>query len=145
MAGRYFEDFTIGEKIPGKAITITETHVVQFAGITGDLHPLHTNEEHAKKSSWKKRIAHGLLTACMAIPELGNIVADTAVAHTYDVFRYTAPVYFGDTIFPEFEVMELEQKKRYGKVSIKLTVKNQNDQVVLEGTSEVLVNNKPKT
>ncbi len=143
MTGRYFEDFEPGEKIFGKGITITESHVVQFAGITGDFHPLHTNEEHAKKTEWGTRIVHGLLTACMAIPELGNIVSDTAVAHTKDIFNYTAPVYFGDTIFPEFEITALEQKKRWGKISIKLTVKNQKGDIVVDGSSEVLVKNRP--
>ena len=144
MAGRYFEDFEVGEKIFGKGITITETHVVQFAGITGDFHPLHTNEDHAKKTQWGKRIVHGLLTACMAIPELGNIVSDTAVAHTKDIFNYTAPVFFGDTIQPEFEITGLEQKKHWGKVSIKLVVKNQKGDVVVDGSSEVLVNKRPE-
>lgn len=140
MAGKYFEDLKEGEVIRGKPLTVTETHIVQFAGITGDLHPLHMNEEHAKKTRWGKRIAHGLLTACMAMPELSNLLSDTAVAHTSDIFRYTAPVFIGDTIFPEFEVTKKETKKRWGEVTFKLTVKNQHDEVVIEGESVALVN-----
>jgi len=144
VAGKYFEDLAIGEKIFGKPMTITETHVVQFAGITGDMHPLHMNAEHAKNTPWKQRIVHGLLTACMAIPEIGIMFSDTAVAHTSDVFRYTAPVFFGDTIYPEFEIIGLEQKKRWGEVTVKLSVKNQKEELVVDGTSVALIHYKPE-
>ncbi|MBI2862129.1 MAG: MaoC family dehydratase N-terminal domain-containing protein [Chloroflexi bacterium] len=146
MGGKYFEEFLLGEKVEGKPITVTESHVVQYAGISGDFNSLHIDEEFAKSTRWGRRIAHGMLTATLAIPGISPIVDGTAIAHTRDVFKYTAPVYIGDTIYPIFEVSGLEAKKRWGQVTCKLTVKNQRGEVVLEGESEMLVNfrNPPK-
>ena len=60
--GTFFEDVKVGEKYTSSGRTITETDIVQFAGLSGDYNPLHVDKEYARKSMFKQRIAHGALT-----------------------------------------------------------------------------------
>lgn len=57
--GKYFEEFKIGEEFISPGRTVTESDIVSFAGLSGDYNPLHTNEEFAKESVYKGRIAKG--------------------------------------------------------------------------------------
>ena len=66
-----FEDLKIGMK-DSITKTITETDVILYSGITLDVNPAHLNEEHAKKTMFKKRIAHGMLTAGLISAVLGT-------------------------------------------------------------------------
>ncbi len=63
---KYFEDFNVGEIAVTRARTITETDIVNFAALTGDWYPLHTDIEYAKKGPFGERIAHGLLILSIA-------------------------------------------------------------------------------
>lgn len=60
MFKKYWEDFKIGEEVTTQSITITDAHLVNWAGLTMDFYPLHMDEEYAIKTTFKGRIAHGL-------------------------------------------------------------------------------------
>ncbi len=62
---KYFEDFHLGEKFHIPAKTMTDAHFLFFAGMTGDNHPIHYDDEYAKTTRFGKRVAHGLLVASM--------------------------------------------------------------------------------
>jgi len=66
----YLDDYAVGERFISPARTITEADIVNFAGITGDWHPLHTDVEYAAQTPYRERIAHGMLTLSigMALP-----------------------------------------------------------------------------
>ena len=64
--GKYFEDFEIGDEAKTAGRTITETDIVNFAGITGDWNEIHTNKELAERGPFKQRIAHGALVFSIA-------------------------------------------------------------------------------
>ena len=64
--GRYFSEFEIDQSFTSVGRTITETDVVNFAGISGDYNPLHTDATFAAKTPFKKRIAHGMLSASIS-------------------------------------------------------------------------------
>src|SRR5262245_13774010 len=65
---KYFEDFQVGEQFHSPATTLTETHFVGFAGLTGDQHPIHYDDAYAKTTRFGQRVAHGLLlTALTAV------------------------------------------------------------------------------
>ena len=62
-----YDEFQVGMKLRSQGLTITETHVVQFAGLTGDYNPLHVDEIFAKNTIFEGRVAHGLLTLSLEI------------------------------------------------------------------------------
>jgi 3-hydroxybutyryl-CoA dehydratase len=125
----YLDDYTVGEKIISPARTITETDIVNFAGFTGDWHPLHTDVEYASRTPFKSRIAHGMLTLSigMALPfRLGpysSYLPKSFIAfYGMEEIRFTAPTRIGDTIHCEVEVIGITDK---GKDKGILTIRNQ--------------------
>ena len=132
----HLEDFKVGEKIVSPGRTITEADIVIFAGISGDWTELHTNAEYMKNSPFGQRIAHGMLTLSVAsglalrtMQKPPEVLAFLGM----DNVRFTAPVFIGDTIRVESEVIEARPSKSRsgaGILKFKNTVKNQRDEVV---------------
>lgn len=143
VKGKWFEEFEVGQKFFRSGITLSETHVLLYGFLTGDTGPLHVNEEYAKTTKFGKRLVQGMLIASMALPE-EPFIQGTAVAREGDTFRYRAPVFIGDTITTEFEVIKTERKEKFGRVTFKITTKNQRGEVVLEGEHIGLIAFRPK-
>ena len=59
--GRYYEDFKVGDRFESPSKTLTDAHFLFFAGMTGDAHPIHYDDEYAKHTRYGRRLAHGLL------------------------------------------------------------------------------------
>lgn len=133
---KFFEDFQIGDTFKSPSKTIHDGHFLFFAGLTGDSHPIHYDDEYCKKHEFGKRVAHGFLLAAMTAlggSNLSSKVEDSMVAFLSQSSRFLKPVFIGDTIYPELEVSEMIAKKNNGVVKCKSTVKNQKGEVVLEG------------
>jgi acyl dehydratase len=136
MPEKYWDDFTVGEIFNSMAITITEAHLVAWAGLTMDFYPLHMDQEYAAKSPFKQRIAHGPLTFAMAVGLMGMTgqAKDSVIAWLgVDAMRIPAPVYIGDTIKLKVEVVELapSRKPSQGTCKMHYEVSNQQDSVVM--------------
>jgi acyl dehydratase len=145
---KYFEDFHLGEKffIPPK--TMTDAHFLFFAGMTGDNHPIHYDDEYAKTTRFGKRVAHGLLVASMTATgasSLSPLIEGSIIAFVEQSSRFLKPVLIGDTISPELEVTELVPKTDSGLVRITTRVRNQRGEAVLEGSHAYLVKKRPHT
>ena len=128
---RYYDDFRLGEKILTRSRTVTEADIVMFAAFSGDWHPLHVDEEYAKKGFFGERIAHGFLVLSVATGLMG--LADMAILAFYgmDRVRFMAPTKIGDTLRVEMEVDEkVDRNEKEGIVTLKTTVKNQRDGAV---------------
>ncbi|MEM1514750.1 MAG: MaoC/PaaZ C-terminal domain-containing protein [Candidatus Bathyarchaeia archaeon] len=131
-----WEDFNVGDKTETFGITITDAHLVLWAGLTGDFFPLHICEEYAKRTIFKGRIAHGLLTFALSagLVWMSGIFEDSVMAllSVRDV-RFLVPVKIGDTIRVEVEVLEKKEtsKPDRGIITFRYTVKNQKDEAVL--------------
>src|SRR6056297_3353312 len=112
--GKYYSDFDLGEKIFTSQRTVTEADVVNFAGVSGDYNPLHTNEELMKNSPFKTRIAHGVLTLAIAtgLINQAGIFEGTTIAVLEMVTKYTGAVKFGDTIHATLEVEDKKEKRK---------------------------------
>jgi acyl dehydratase len=130
----YFEDLTVGQKLVSAGRTITEADIVMFAGLSGDYSPIHTNEEWCKNSSqFKRRVAHGMLTASIAsglIFRLG-FLDGTGMAHLGTTMKFTTPVFAGDTIHVELEILskkDVDQTR--GIFTAKIDVVNQVNKIV---------------
>lgn len=131
---------TIGElKIGDNAYfqkTITETDVYLYAGVTGDLNPAHINEEYAKDTFFKSRIAHGMLTAGLVSAVLGMKLPGPGTIYLGQELKFTAPVRINDTIKAEVEVAEIITEKN--RIKLRTTCTNQNGEVVLDGVATVM-------
>lgn len=137
MAEKCWDDFKVGDKFRTQAVTVTETHVVNWTSLTGDWYPLHTDEEWAKKTVFGGRIAHGPLTFALAVGLVGmsGIFGDSLIAWLgMDRMRLPRPVRIGDTIHVEPEVIDKKEtsKADRGVTTFKYVVKNQRDEVVGE-------------
>jgi 3-hydroxybutyryl-CoA dehydratase len=131
MIVKRIEDFEIGDK-EYFSKTISESDVYLYAGVTGDLAPHHVNADYARGTRFKERIAHGLLIAGVMSSALTKLVAPGAVTLSHEIF-FLAPVYFGDTVYAEVEVKEVDLEKRI--LIIRTVVRNQNGVMVLDGSA----------
>jgi 3-hydroxybutyryl-CoA dehydratase len=141
--GKHFEDFEVGEEAMTAGRTITETDIVNFAGITGDWNEIHTNQELAGRSMFKQRIAHGALIFSISTGlsvRLGQ-TADTVLAfYGLDRLRFVKPTFIGDTIHVRQKVeAKSERDQSSGIVTMLNEVINQRDEVVLSYTAKVLL------
>jgi acyl dehydratase len=144
---KYFEDFRLGEKFSIPAKTMTDAHFLFFAGMTGDNHPIHYDDEYAKTTRFGKRVAHGLLVASMTATgasSLSPLIEGSIIAFVEQSSRFLKPVLIGDTISPELEVTELVPKSDSGLLRLTTRVKNQRGEIVLEGTHAYLIKKRPR-
>lgn len=98
---KYGDDFGVGEIYRTPSITVTETHVVNWAGLTGDFYPLHMDKVYAEKTQFGERIAHGPMVFALAtgLVGLAGFGGDAPIAWLgVDNLRMRLPVRIGDTI-----------------------------------------------
>ncbi|HOV78831.1 MAG TPA: MaoC family dehydratase [Bacillota bacterium] len=135
MKGRTINQLKIGDRESFQK-TISETDVYLYAGITGDLNPVHVNEEFAGSTMFKTRIAHGMLTAGLISTILGTKLPGPGTVYLAQELKFTAPVKIGDTIKAEAEVTEIDREKN--RIKLKTTCTNQSGNTVLAGTATVM-------
>jgi 3-hydroxybutyryl-CoA dehydratase len=124
------EEIEIGQKASFTK-QITEGDVFVFAGATGDLNPIHVNEEYAKNTKFGTRIAHGLISASLIGAALGNELPGEGSIYVSQEIKFKAPVFLGDTITAELEVINKEVERN--RLTLTTTCKNQDGIVVIEG------------
>src|SRR5437870_8324986 len=142
----YFEDFNVGVEHVTRGRTITESDIVNFAGLSGDFIELHTNEEYASHSPFNRRIAHGLLTLSVSTGLMVqmNLITDTVVAfYGIDKLRFVKPVFIGDTIHVRKNVVDTMAKGAVGVVTFDTTVLNQNGETVLVYRDKLAIRKRP--
>ena len=133
--GKSYEELEIGEEASFTK-TITDTDVYLFAGISGDFNPLHVNEEYAKNTPFKQRIAHGALPQSLIAPVLGMKLPGLGTIAVEITTRFKAPTYFGDTITATARVVEKIEDKKW--VRMTLTWTNQRGETIAEGEAVVI-------
>ena len=135
--GLTFEQFDLGNTLTSQARTVTEADVVNFAGLSGDFNPLHTDEQFGKTTPFGGRIAHGMLVAAMAtgMANWTGIFEGTTIALMEQVIQYRGAVKFGDTIHLELQAAEKKEtsKPDRGVVVFEAKVCNQDGKAVVEG------------
>ncbi|MGH8068672.1 MAG: MaoC/PaaZ C-terminal domain-containing protein [Candidatus Entotheonellia bacterium] len=151
MERLYFEDCRVGDRAAAPARTITETDIVQFAALTGDWHPLHTNVEYAKGTMFGERIAHGMLVLAIGTGLLFRSADNIAlprfsiVAAGLDKVRFVAPTKIGDTVSLESEVTQLQEMGvDRGLIIVRHRMMNQRREVVLTFTTKTLAKRRPR-
>lgn len=135
IIGKTIEEINVGDKDFTEK-TITETDVYLYAGITGDFNPAHINQVYAEGTMFKRRIAHGMLTAGLISQVLGMKLPGPGTIYLSQELKFMKPVRIGDTIHAEVEVEEVIKEKN--RVILKTTCKNQDDEIVLDGKAVVM-------
>lgn len=137
----FFEDLSVGDAWTSSARTITETDVVNFAGITGDFDPLHVDHEFARQTPYRRPIAHGLLGLSL-VAGLGSQAprVRTLAFVAIQKWEFRQPLVIGDTVHAVTEVLEKRSAgRRSGHVIWKRQLVNQSGGLVQSGIFETLV------
>ena len=128
---------TVGAKASFEK-TISEDDSLAFARATGDKQPLHLDDAYASKTRFKRRIAHGMLSAGFISAALGTKLAPQAtVIYLSQSLRFLRPVYPGDTVTAEIEVTAIDTERRFVTCSTECV--NQEGTSVLTGEATVLL------
>jgi acyl dehydratase len=130
---RYFEAVGVGDEFTVEDVrTITESDVNTFAGLSADVHPIHMSEPYAADHPvLEGRVVHGTLVFAIVSSWAAGIVL-TRLSYGYDNLRFVKPVYIGDTLSIQSEVLEtVDHDEQFGKVTERYEATNQNDEVVL--------------
>jgi acyl dehydratase len=142
--GRYFEDFVVGdvyEHRPGKTVLESDNHL--FTLLTLNTHPLHFDAEYGKGTEFGRNLVVSTYTLALFIGMSVSDCSQKAVANLgMDEVRFTAPVFAGDTLYAESEVLaKRESKSRPGQgiVTIRTTGKNQDGVVVCTFKRDMLI------
>jgi acyl dehydratase len=147
--GMKYEEFNVGDEFVSPARTVTETDIVNFAGLSGDFNQLHTDEEFGKKTQFGKRIAHGLLGLAISsgLTQRTGITDGTVMAFLGLEWKFSAPIFIGDTIHVVQKVTAMRETKKpdRGIISFQTTVINQDGIVVQEGVRNVMIARKRVT
>ena len=142
---RFYEDFNIGDSFETPRRTITEADIVNFAGVSGDFNPLHTDEVFAKQTIFGRRVAHGLLTLAITSGlwmRLGFFDGSVVAFYGIDNLRFVKPVFAGDTIMAKIRVIEKIERGDYGIVTFSNEVYNQREELVLIFQAKLLLRRK---
>jgi 3-hydroxybutyryl-CoA dehydratase len=134
MIGKTIDELKIGDTAEFSK-TVSESDIYQFAGITGDFNPAHMNEEYAKKTFFKTRIAHGMLSAGFISTAIGTKLPGIGSIYIKQTLSFLAPVRIGDTITARVEVIEIIDGKN--RVRLKTVCVNQEGTQVLDGEAVV--------
>jgi acyl dehydratase len=142
--GLFFEEYEVGQSITSQGRTVTEADVVAFAALSGDWNAMHTDAEFAAKHPFGQRVAHGLLVLSIASGlaiRLGFMEETVLAFREMGEWKFSLPVFFGDTVRVQATVTETKSMPRLGGglVTLKVQVLNQDDKVVQRGTWGVLV------
>jgi 3-hydroxybutyryl-CoA dehydratase len=141
--GHYFEQFEIGQTLVTAARTITETDIVNFAGMTGDFNQIHTDAEFAAKDTFGQRVAHGLLVQSIAtgMAVQSGIIEGTVLAFRELSAKFSLPVFIGDTVHVELAITEKKALPRLGggNITMKYAVYNQHGKAVQRGDWIMLI------
>jgi acyl dehydratase len=113
VATKYFEDLKVGEVLETHGRTVTEADVVNFAGLTGDIHPLHMDDVYARTTRYGRRLPHGQLIFVLSLGLAERVIEplfrDSMIAfYGVDRLRFIHPVFIGDTIKLHRSVDKLE-------------------------------------
>jgi len=136
QSGLTFEEFEIGTTYESQARTITEADVVNFAGLSGDYNPLHTDAEFAKATPFGERIVHGMLTVAIStgMSNWTGLFAGTTIALMEQNIKYKGAVKFGDTVRLQLEVAEKKETSKPDRGIVKFAARmlNERDELVVD-------------
>jgi acyl dehydratase len=146
--GYYFDEVEIGTEYVTRGRTITETDIVQFAALTGDYNPMHTNDEYMKSHPMGQRVAHGMLTLSYAVGQIYQLgfMERTVIAFRSVEMKFSLPVFVGDTLHTLVKIAEKKEARRLGggQVIAEVKIINQDGKTVQSGSMTLILAAKPE-
>ena len=144
MRGKCIEEFEVGQVDESRARTVTETDVVTFSWVSGDVNPMHTDAVHSAKSPVGQRIAHGALGLSIATglsASLGYLEGSAVAALGIDEWKFLKPIFFNDTIHLRATVVSARptSKPDRGVLVRRMELVNQHGDVVQTGLMTTMV------
>jgi 3-hydroxybutyryl-CoA dehydratase len=142
----WFEDLETGDHFATSGVTVTEAHVVGFAGLAGDLFDVHMDDEFAREQGFPGRIAHGLLGLALADGLKTRCpVRLMGIATLGWSWSFRAPIVIGDRISAKLriETLRLTSRGDRGIVRLAMQIVNQTGKVVQDGYSDLLMRRRP--
>ena len=139
LHGYYLEDLAPGMTAL-YAKTVTDADVVLFAGISGDVNPVHLNQEFADRTMFRGRIAHGMLTASFISTVLGTKLPGPGCIYVSQNLKFKAPVRVGDTVNARVTVTSVDEVR--GRIAVETTCTVGNT-VVIAGEAVLMVPRRP--
>lgn len=130
------KEYRIGDKAEF-CKTISESDVYMFAGITGDMNPIHINDIEAAESFAKRRIVHGALLSGMVSAVIGMKLPGPGTIYMEQDSKFIKPVFLGDTVKAMVEIKEILNEMK-GILRLDTVVFNQNNEIVLTGFAVVM-------
>ena len=125
-----YNDLTIGQKA-SLTKTITKADLSHFIAITGDINPLHVDEDFAAQTFFGQRIAHGMLSASLFSTLVGLHIPGIGAIYKSQTLEFLAPVFIGDTLCAWFEIVSIDLGKE--EIVIKSWIENQDGKIVIQG------------
>jgi acyl dehydratase len=145
---RYFEDIALGEtyRIPSR--TQTDALFASFQLTSADNSPVHYDMEFCKAQGWPGLLAHGFQVLAQTCPGASDIHRSRGRISLRGIIeqssKFLKPVYSGDTLYPRLEVVELTPQRTTGVMTLRSTVHNQRDELVMDGRIKLLLNRRPR-
>jgi acyl dehydratase len=139
---RSFVELRVGEKFPSPSRTVTEANFSAFQTVSLDNHPIHYDVEYCKRLGHPGPLAHGLQVLAFTAAGAGlfpHVIGEKLVGFIEVSAKFLKPVYPGDTLYPLLEVTGLERQKTTGVVTMRATVHNQRNELVLDGVHRYLM------
>lgn len=143
-AGIYFyDDLSEGAFFSTKRMVVTETHIVNFAGISGDFFDVHMDDGFAREQGFPARIAHGLLGLCLidGLKNRADAQLQAVASLGWKEWNFKAPIVAGDSISARISIASMRptSKKDRGVVELMFEVTNQKNEIVQSGVNALLM------
>ena len=129
-----FNELKVGQKASVQK-TFTAADVTAFAGIRLDVNPIHMSDKYAESTIFGKRIVHGILTSGLISAVLANKLPGPGTIYLGQELKFTSPVYLGDDITAEVEIVEIREDKKI--IKLDTTCYNQDGKKVITGLATV--------
>ena len=139
---RYFEDFEVGEVFVLPSRTMTDALFAAFQLASGDNHPVHYDVEYCRARGMPHMLAHGFQVAIQTAAGAGlfpHMVEDSLKGFLEQSSRFLKPVFVGDTLYSSLTVAELLPGRTTGVLVMHSLVRNQRDEVVMDGVQKYLL------
>ena len=143
---RWFEDLAVGERFLVPSRTMTEAHFAAFQTISADNHPIHYDVEYCRERGHQGPLAHGfqiLSFTAAGASTFAHAIGDALIAFVEQSSKFLKPVSAGDTLYPMLEITALTPQRSTGVVTLRVSVHNQNGELVLSGEQKILLRKRP--
>ncbi len=148
MKSLFYEDFEIGQVFDSPGRTVTETDLSLFCMMSGDWHPLHSDEEYAKTTQFGRRVVGGVFGVALvtgAMSRWGIFEASVIAMLSIGNWQFVGPIYVGDTLSVRMTIVDKRPTKSgsAGIIDREFEIRNQRGEVIQTGRSDALIKLRP--